>query len=87
MPANTITITEEQRNALNKLWFVYGNFGKKCTDLNHRYIQGLLEHGEDREDVYRAYMREQPDENIAFWTHGALTDECLIEVKKILNSQ
>lgn len=69
-----IEMTEQQRKALHKLWFIYGNNGKKHTHCNHRYIQNLLEHGEDSEKFYR-----QSDKN-------DLTDECVNEVKTILSN-
>ena len=47
MKNNKIVLTEVQRKALNKLWFLYGNHGKKSTHSNHRFIQNILQHGED----------------------------------------
>jgi hypothetical protein len=64
-------LTEKQRRELEKLWFVFGNNGKKHTHCNHRYIQNFLEQGEDTEQLYKQSEK------------GDLTDECVEEVKKI----
>jgi hypothetical protein len=42
-----VTLTQEQREKLERLWFVYGNHGPKMTKGNHSFIQGLLERGQD----------------------------------------
>lgn len=65
-------LTTIQRKRLQKLWFIYGNDGPKHTHYNHRYIQNLLEHGEDSEELYRQQEAE------------ALTDECVGKVKEII---
>lgn len=83
-----IQLTDAQRNALNKLWFVYGNHGKKCTKGNHSYIQGFLEYGEDRKMFYVdgiKHMRDKgyPEEKIK---EMAITQECIDAVETILNS-
>lgn len=67
-----ITLSDKQRAALNKLWFVYGNNGKKHTHCNHRYIQNILAHGEDTE----AFYRQSPKND--------LTQECVDAVKEII---
>jgi hypothetical protein len=68
-----IELTENQRKKLEKVWFVYGNSGKKHTHCNHRYIQNILEQGEDTELFYK--QSEKCD----------LTEECINAVKNILN--
>jgi len=50
MPEQTapvVTLTPEQRKALGRLWFRYGNHGPKHTDAGHKFIQALLEGGTD----------------------------------------
>jgi hypothetical protein len=42
-----VTLTHEQREKLERLWFIYGNHGPKMTKGNHSFIQGLLERGRD----------------------------------------
>lgn len=42
-----VKLTGEQRERLERLWFIYGNHGPKTTPGNHAFIQGLLEQGED----------------------------------------
>lgn len=70
---NKITIDENQYKALHKLWFVFGNNGKKHSHVNHRYIQNILEHGEDTEAFYNAKH-----------TKEKISDECLGRVKEII---
>ncbi len=69
---NNIILTNQQQKGLEKLWFIYGNNGKKHTHCNHRYIQNFLEHGEDTENFYKQSPKSD------------LTDECINEVKEIL---
>ena len=45
--ATRVALTDTQRERLERLWFVYGNYGSKSTPGNHQFIQGLLEHGLD----------------------------------------
>lgn len=42
-----VKLTDEQRQKLERLWFIYGNHGSKTTPGNHCFIQGFLEHGQD----------------------------------------
>lgn len=89
-----INLTETQRKALLKLWFIYGNDGAKHTYHNHRYIQNILEHGEDTEQFYReadraalAEIKSNPEEYHQGYSHIELTDECVNAVKEILNKK
>lgn len=65
--APTTTLTDEQREALVKLWFVYGNKGPKHSHAQHKWIQGILEQGRDYREHYR----------------GFISEECLKEVDRI----
>lgn len=76
-------LNAKQRIALKKLWFVYGNGGPKSTLLNHKYIQGLLEYNEDRK---KDYLEGNVNMIEKGFERDCLTDECMIEVEKILNS-
>lgn len=81
------TLTEDQRKQLQKLWFIYGNNGKKHSHMNHRFIQNLLSRGEDDREFYLAgpaNMREKgmSEEMIQ---QQILTQECIDAVDKILN--
>jgi len=42
-----VTLTAEQRARLERLWFIYGNYGPKSTPGNHSFIQRLIENGID----------------------------------------
>ena len=81
-----ITLTEEQRKALNKLWWIYGNSGKKCTLFNHKLIQGFVEAGEDRRNDY-ANTNKNIEEKYGkeYAIKNGITDECLEAVKTALN--
>jgi hypothetical protein len=71
-----VTLTEWQRERLEHLWFVYGNYGSKTTPGNHQFIQGLLEHGIDIRPLQtkRTAKRDVP------------TDECVAAVEAVLAS-
>ena len=73
MSKRQIILSDEQRRLLEKLWFIFGNNGKKHSHCNHRYIQNILEQGEDTE----AFYKQSPKND--------LTQECIDEVKNILN--
>ena len=73
MAENEITLTQDQRNELHKLWFIYGNNGKKHSHCNHRFIQNILEHGEDTESFYKKSPKND------------LTQDCIKEVREILS--
>lgn len=45
-----VEVTDEQRRQLERLWFIYGNYGPKSTPGNHQFIQGFLEHDQDERD-------------------------------------
>jgi len=81
-----INLTEEQTKAMHKLWFVFGNGGKKSTLFNHKLIQGFVEHLEDRRSDY-ACVNENIEEKYGkkYALENGITDECLNEIKKILN--
>lgn len=45
-----VEVTDGQRRELERLWFVYGNYGPSHTMENHYFIQGFLERGQDERD-------------------------------------
>lgn len=67
-----VKLNIEQLKALEKLWFIYGNNGKKHSHCNHRYIQNFIEAGEDTKEFYLSSPKND------------LTQECIDEVDKIL---
>ena len=48
--AKKVEVTEEARRQLERLWFIYGNYGPRHTMENHYFIQGFLERGQDERD-------------------------------------
>lgn len=69
-----VKLTTEQREALNKLWWVYGNGGEKSTMGNHKFIQWILEHGEyNPEPLYFSRVEG-----------GRMTGECRMAVDTVL---
>lgn len=48
-----IDLTSDQRYELERLWFVYGNHGPKHSHSGHRFIQCLLEEGEDHRNFFK----------------------------------
>jgi ribosome recycling factor len=83
---NDIQLTAEQRKALEKLWFIYGNQGKKHTHHNHRFIQNFLEHNEDSREFYLNADRSKTLAAGIDWETIGLTQECIDAVDKILKS-
>jgi hypothetical protein len=69
-----ISLNDSQQKALRKLWFIYGNSGIKHSHCNHRYIQNILEHGEDTESFYKQSSKND------------LTQECVDDVRQIINN-
>ena len=60
--ATPVTLTAEQREQLERLWFYYGNHGPQTTLGNHYFIQSLLEHGIDVRSLFskRTRKADQP---------------------------
>lgn len=82
-----IALSEEQLKKLNKLWFIYGNKGKKHTHYNHRYIQNLLEKNENDEEHYANIDYTKHIERGINLSKVILTEECIQEVNEILNNK
>lgn len=74
--ATRVTLTDAQCDRLERIWFVYGNYGPKTTPGNHQFIQGLLEHGLDLRPLQtkRTAKRDIP------------TEECVAAVEAVLAS-
>lgn len=70
-------LTPDARRLLERIWFIYGNGGPKHTHGNHKFIQGILEHGEDDREFYRRPGR------VPGWQ--PLTAECEVEVDRIIS--
>jgi hypothetical protein len=75
--ATPVTLTGDQRERLERLWFVYGNHGSKTTPGNHQFIQCLLEHGID---IRPLQTKRTPKRDVP-------TDECVSAVEKILAAE
>jgi hypothetical protein len=73
--ATPVTLTAEQRTRLERLWFIYGNYGPKSTPGNHSFIQRLIENGIDERPLNH---KRTPKSQIP-------TPECEASVDKILS--
>jgi len=73
--ATPVTLTAEQRTRLERLWFIYGNYGPKSTPGNHSFIQRLIENGIDERPLN---TKRTPKSQIP-------TPECEACVDKILS--
>lgn len=85
-----ITLTEDQRAKLNKLWFIFGNHGKKHSHSNHRFIQNLLSRGEDDREFYLKGVENLRAKGIfseARIQKDAITQECIDAVDAVLNDK
>ena len=74
--AAPVTLTAEQRTRLERLWFIYGNYGPKSTPGNHSFIQRLIENGIDERPLN---TKRTPKSQIP-------TQECEASVDKILSA-
>jgi hypothetical protein len=72
-----VTLTVEQHERLERLWFYYGNYGPKTTPGNHSFIQRLLENGIDERPLY---TKRTPKSELP-------TLECERAVEAILSAQ
>ncbi len=80
-------LTESQKKRFEKLWFIFGNDGKKCTLFNHKLVQGFYEYNENRIDDYRdgvkniidRYGEEKAKDMV-------VTEECIAACQEILNT-
>lgn len=61
---------------------MYGNDGEKHTHHNHRFIQNILEKGEDTENFYRESDRHR----VAHVAEINLTDECVNDVRQTITT-
>src|SRR5215213_11462111 len=73
--AEPVTLTDAQRERLERLWFYYGNYGPQATPGNHQFIQGLLEHGLDLRPLQ---TKRTPKRDIP-------TGECVAAVEAVLS--
>lgn len=73
--AAPVTLTAEQRTRLERLWFIYGNYGPKSTPGNHSFIQRLIENGIDERPLN---TKRTPKSQLP-------THECEASVDKILS--
>lgn len=83
----TTPLTESQKERFKKLWFIFGNNGKKCTLFNHKLVQGFYEYGENRIEAYRQgneNMAEKYDAEYVF--KNGVTEECIAACQEILDN-
>ena len=73
----TVSLTAEQRERLERLWFYFGNYGPKTTSGNHSFIQRLLENGIDERSMH---SKRTPKSELP-------THECEIAVEAVLAVQ
>lgn len=49
----TLNLTTDQQRQIRKLWFVYGNYGSRHSDDDHKFLQRLLDKDTDEREFYR----------------------------------
>lgn len=82
-----IVLSLKQQADLLSLWHLYGNHGSKATHHNHAFINYLLNEGLDTELFYRQIDPATAKANGFEWSKVALTDECVKEVRAVLNTK
>ncbi len=70
-----VLLFSDKIEQLQKIWFMFGNHGKKTTNGNHKLIQHLLE---ENGDAFELIKRD-----INFYKKD-VSDECLGSVIRIL---
>jgi len=84
---NEITLTESQLKRFSKLWFVFGNNGKKCTLLNHKLVQGFYEYKENRIEAYIDGNKNMADKfGEEYADKNGVTEECIKACQDILDT-
>jgi len=82
-----LELTESQLKRFEKLWFVYGNSGSKCTLFNHKLVQGFYESRENRIDAYRDGNKNMAERwGKEYAEKNGVTEECIEACLKILNT-
>ena len=76
--AAPVTLTTEQRARLERLWFIYGNYGPKSTPGNHSFIQRLIENGIDERPLN---TKRTPKSQLPTQECEALVDQILFELE------
>jgi hypothetical protein len=71
----TVTLTPEQRERLERLWFYFGNYGPKTTLGNHSFIQRLLVNGIEERSIHakRTPKSEVPSHECEIAVEAVLT--------------
>ena len=82
-----LTLTESQVDRFRKLWFVYGNDGKKCTLFNHKLVQGFYESRENRIEAYRQGNKNMVERwGKEYAEKNGVTEECISACLEVLNT-
>ena len=73
-------LTIDQRKLINRSWFVFGNYGKKHNDSDHKFIQFIVENRIEECPAFEDLISEECKEFVTL----LMADE-LEEAKKIMN--
>lgn len=78
--------TEEKKNKLEDLWFIYGNSGSKHTHGNHRFIQEILVDGRIGNNINKLFEKDAKffGGSTRHSSYKPLTEECKNLVRDIL---
>lgn len=81
-------LTLERKRRLEKLWFIYGNNGKKHTKGNHRMIQLFLEEYKIGENVEHRYKKHKKffSKKPSIGNKKGLTAECTKQIESIFQT-
>jgi hypothetical protein len=84
---NEIVLTESQLKRFEKLWWIYGNDGKKCTLFNHKLVQGFYQYKENRIEAYRQGNKNMAERfGKAYAEKNGVTEECIEACLDVLNN-
>jgi len=86
---NELVLTEKQIKEFGRIWFIFGNDGKKCTLFNHKLVQGFYQYRENRINDYRhgkKNMIENPSLGKEYAEKNGVTEECIAACELILSN-
>lgn len=82
-----LNLTDKQIKEFERIWFIFGNSGKKSTLFNHKLVQGFYESRENRIDAYRDGTKNIVEKyGQAEADKMAVTEECIAACELILNN-
>ena len=78
------TLSKKKIEQLKKLWFIYGNNGKKYSLKGHKFIQCFIEDVEDRMKHAKCDTVKEYFKKMKYFYNVTMSDEFYEEARKII---